>query len=287
MERRHFIQTVSLATLGLYANGLAAKSIEGKKDLAIQLYTIRDAVAKDLEGALTRLAGMGFKNLEIYGYNGTFFGKTPAEFKKILANTGLKVISSHHLSGIETKLKGSLSDGWEKAVEDMDAIGAKYMVCAYLFDNERTEVIYKSLPRLLEKAGEATKKAGIQFAYHNHDFEFEKFGDTLVYDFLINNTSADLVKMELDLYWISKAGHDPVKYFEKYPGRFVLWHVKDMEAQSKDMSEIGSGSIDFDRIFAARKKAGLKYWFVEQDVSKRDIFESLKMSLDHLAKKAY
>jgi len=286
MKRRQFIQRLSIGVAGLYANNLFANQVKGKS-LGVQLYSIRDAVSKNLEGALERLAGLGYNNLEIYDYNGTFFGKTPGEFKTILSNTGFKVISSHHTTGIAMKGKGTLTDGWDKVVEDLDFIGAEYMACSYLFPNERTEEIYKSLPDMLNKAGTTTKAAGIQFAYHNHDFEFEKLGDTLAYDFLISNTSSDLVKMELDLYWISKAGHDPVSYFERYPGRFELWHVKDMEAGTGNITEVGNGTIDFDRIFAARKKAGLKHWFVEQDVSKGDMFESLKSSQKYLAKKNY
>jgi sugar phosphate isomerase/epimerase len=286
MKRRHFIQNLSFGAAGLYMSPLLADQFK-KKSLNVQLYTVRDAVSKNLEGTLERLAGLGYKNIELYGYNGTFFGKTTNEFKTILSNTGIKVLSSHHTTGIAMKGKGTLSDGWDKAVEDVHALGAEYMVCAFLFPNERTPEIYKSLPAMFEKAATATKAAGIQFAYHNHDFEFEKLGDTLVYDFLLNNTPADLVKMEMDLYWISKAGQDPVQYFEKYPGRFHLWHVKDMEAGTKAITEVGNGTIDFDRIFKARKKAGLKYWFVEQDTSKRDMFESLTISRNNLAKKNY
>jgi sugar phosphate isomerase/epimerase len=287
MKRRHFLQSLSIGVASLYGADVLAADFRKKQPLSVQLFTIRDAVAKNLEGALEKLAGLGFKQIELYGYNGTFFGKSVAEFKTILANTGLSVISSHHTTGIVMKGKGSLTDGWDKAVEDIDSIGAKYMVCAFLFPTERTAEHYKALPAMLNTAGQATKNAGIQFAYHNHDFEFEKLNDTLAYDFILNNTSPDLVKMELDLYWISKAGHDPVAYFEKYPKRFPLWHVKDMEAGTGSITEIGNGKIDFDRIFDCRKKAGLKHWFVEQDISKGDIFESLKTSRDYLATKKY
>jgi len=275
-----------MGAAALYANKLFT-GLGDSKSLAVQLYTVREAVAKDLEATLAQLAGLGYKSIELYGYNGTFFGKTTSEFKTILANTGINVLSSHHTTGVGMKGKGTLTDGWDKAIEDIHALGAEYMVCAFLFPNERTPEIYKSLPAMFEKAASATKAAGIQFAYHNHDFEFEKLDDTLVYDFLLKNTSPDLVKMEMDLYWISKAGYDPVQYFEKYPGRFHMWHVKDMEAETKAITEVGNGTIDFDRIFAARKKAGLKHWFVEQDTSKRDKFESLKISRDYLAKKNY
>lgn len=287
MQRRHFLQNISLAAAGLYTSNLFAADFAKKKSLGVQLYTVRDAVSKNLEGALERLAALGFDNIELFGYNGTFFGKTATEFKAILDRTGISVLSSHHVTGIANKSKGTMSNGWDKAIEDIHSIGAKYMACAYLMPNERTKEVYTSLPELLNKAGAATKAAGIQFAYHNHDFEFEKFGDTMVYDHILTNTSSDLVKMEMDLYWTSKAGQDPVKYFEKYPGRFELWHVKDMSAGAGEITEIGNGVIDFDRIFAARKKAGMKHWFVEQDTSKGDMFESLKTSVANLSKKKY
>lgn len=284
MERRKFIGTLGLGALGVYLTGCASAAAE-TGGMGVQLYSVRDAVAQDLEKALERLAAIGYNKLEIYGYNGSFFGKTAAEFNAILKNTGMRVVSSHHITGLSQKSNGSLTVGWEKAVEDVQAIGGAYMACAYLFPDERTPEIYAALPELLNKSGEVSKKGGIQFAYHNHDFEFLPYQDTIAYDHLITQTSADLVKMELDLYWISKAGHDAVAYFEKYPGRFPLWHVKDMEAGSGDITEVGNGTVDFQRIFAARDKAGLKEWFVEQDVSKGDMFESLTKSRTYLLDK--
>jgi sugar phosphate isomerase/epimerase len=286
MKRRFFLQSLAASAVGFSVNDLLAQSFKSKS-MGVQLYSIRNAISKNVESALEHLVSLGYDKAEIYGYNGTFFGKTLSEFKTILANTGLKVISSHHVSGLVFKSKGSLTDGWDKAIEDLNQIGAKYMVCSYLFPNERTPEIYSSLPDLLNKSGEKTKAAGIQFAYHNHDFEFEKLGDTLAYDFLINKTSAELVKMELDLYWTNKAGLNPLDYFNKYPSRFALWHVKDMEAGTKAITEVGHGTIDFDKLFAAREKAGLKEWFVEQDVSKGDIFESLTFSHKYLETKNY
>ncbi|GEN70091.1 sugar phosphate isomerase/epimerase family protein [Chryseobacterium lathyri] len=281
MQRKDFITLSSLGFLGLYSCGVS--KINRKKPLAIQLYTIRDAVSDNLEKALEKLVALGFTELEIYGYNGTFFGKSRTEFQTILKQTGLKVISSHHTTGIIHKDGGTLLYSWEKAVEDLHFIGAEYMVCSYLFPEERTVENYKKLPELFEKCGEATQKAGIQFAYHNHDFEFEKLeGDKSVYDFILENTSSDLVKMEMDLYWISKAGLDPLVYFEKYPGRFPLWHVKDMKAGTKDFTEIGNGLIDFKKIFSAKEKAGLKHWFLEQDSSDKDIFESIRISKKYI-----
>jgi len=286
MKRKDFIQTVSFGAAALYANKFISAAI-GKDSLALQLYTVRDAISKDLEGTLDKLAALGYKQVELFNYNGTFFGKTAKEFKAILDKAGISAISSHHTTGNAMKGKGTLTDGWDKAIEDVHELGAKYMVCAFLFPQERKPENYNALPELLEKSAKATKAAGIQFAYHNHDFEFEKFGDGTVFDFIATKTPADLVKLEIDLYWASKAGQDPVALFEKYPGRFPLWHVKDMEAGTKNITEVGNGTIDFDRIFAARKKAGLEHWFVEQDTSKRDMFESIKISKDYLEKKNY
>ena len=287
MQRKEFIKLSSLGFLGLYSCGISGVNMN-KKMLAIQLYTIRDAVSANVEQALEKLANLGFTELEIYGYNGTFFGKNKNDFQAILRNTGLKVISSHHTTGILLPDKGTLLNDWEKSVEDLHFIGSKYMVCSYLFPEERTMENYKKLPELLEKSGEITRKAGIQLAYHNHDFEFEKFDDDQnIYDFILKNTSPDLVKMELDLYWISKAGMDPLTYFEKYPKRFPLWHVKDMKAGTKDFAEIGNGTIDFKRIFNAKEKAGLQYWFLEQDSSDKDIFESIEISRKYILDHSY
>jgi sugar phosphate isomerase/epimerase len=287
MQRKDFIKLSSLGFLGLYSCGISNFK-SNKKTLAIQLYTIRDAVSENLEKALENLANLGFTQLEIYGYNGNFFGKTRNEFQTILKNVGLKVISSHHTTGILHNEKGTLLNDWEKSVEDLHFIGSKYMVCSYLFPEERTIENYKKLPELLNKSGEITKKSGIQFAYHNHDFEFEKFDGTKnIYDFILENSSQDLVKMELDLYWISKAGLDPKLYFEKYPKRFPLWHVKDMKSGTKDFAEIGNGTIDFKRIFEAKEKAGLEHWFLEQDSSDKDIFESIKISKKYISENSF
>lgn len=286
MQRKDFLKLSSLGFLGLYACGISKPA--AKKPLAIQLYTIRDAVSDDLEKALEQLAALGFTKLEIYGYNGTFFGKSRTEFQTILQQTGLKVISSHHTTGMLHKDEGTLLDGWEKSVEDLHFIGSEYMVCSYIFPEERILENYKKLPELFEKSGEITQKAKIQFAYHNHDFEFEKLEDhKTIYDFILENTSSDLVKMELDLYWISKAGLDPLAYFEKHPGRFPLWHVKDMKAGTKDFTETGNGTINFKRIFSAREKAGLKHWFLEQDSSDKDIFESILISKKYILENSF
>lgn len=222
MNRKDFLALSTLGFLGISC-GISKPNYTSKM-LAIQLYTVRHSISKDLEKTFERLAELGFTEFEIYGYNGSFFGKTAKEFSQILKNHGLKVISSHHRTGITDGGDGTLLKNWEKTLEDLDFIGAKYAVCSYLPEAERSLENYRKLPEVLENAGRISKQDGIQLAYHNHDFEFLKMDEKKnFYDFILENTSSDLVKMELDLYWISKAGLDPLVYFQKYPKRFPLW----------------------------------------------------------------
>ncbi|NMH27933.1 sugar phosphate isomerase/epimerase family protein [Flavobacterium silvaticum] len=288
MQRRSFLQTLALGAASMYVAPSFAFPGTTKKSLGMQLYTVRDAMSKNPAETLQKIAKLGFSEVELYGYEaGKLFGLSIPEFKKMLADAGLKAVSSHHMLGQQSQAKGTLLYGWEKAVEDMAALQVGFMACAWLDPLERNSEIYRKLPEILEKCGRISKPSGIQLAYHNHDFEFEKLGESTAYDHIIQNTSPEFVAMELDLYWISKAGLDPIAYFDSYPGRFQLWHVKDMAAGTQIFTEVGNGTIDFDRIFKARDRAGLKHWFIEQDESTCDVFESLTMSRDYVLGKNY
>ena len=254
--------------------------------IGLQLYTLRTDLSKDLEGTLKKVAAIGYKEVELFGYNdGKFFGKTPKEFKAILDGLGLDPVSGHYGAGVQMKdQKGTLSNDWQRAVDDAASIGQKYVNCAYLTDGERKSIDdYKKYVDLFNKSGEVAKKAGLQFGYHNHDFEFKKMDGQLPYD-IIASTDPDLVKLELDLYWIVKAGLDPVDLFKKYPGRFPLWHVKDMDKGDQSFAEVGTGSIDFKKIFDARKIAGMTHFFVEQDVAKIPALEAIDISFKNVTK---
>jgi len=268
----------------------------GKLDLAmqapskigLQLYTLRDDIAKDLEGTLKKVAAIGYKEVELFGYNdGKFFGKTAKEFKALLKGLGLTPVSGHYGAGVERKdVKGTLSNDWRRAMEDAAELGQKYANCAYLTPNERKSIDdYKRYADLFNKSGEIAKEFGIQFGYHNHDFEFQKLDGEIPYDIITGKTDPKLVKLELDLYWAVRAGLDPVELFKKHPGRFPLWHVKDMEkGPDKAFAEVGTGSIDFKKIFDARKIAGMTHFFVEQDVCKIPPTEAIAISYKNLVK---
>ena len=212
MNRRNFLRS---SALGLTA--LAATQAPGRlfanpygMPVGLQLFTLRDQLQKDMLGTLKQVAAIGIKEVEIYD----LYGKTAAEFAKILKDDGLTAPSGHYMTR-------HLHGNWEKEIENAKTIGMKYMVNAILDPEERkTFDDWKRLAELFNKAGEQTQKAGIQYCYHNHNFEFQKFGNTTAYDYLLKTLDPKLVKFEMDCFWVTHAGQDPVAYFKKYPGRF-------------------------------------------------------------------
>lgn len=286
ISRKSFLKAGAFALATPMLSKLNNWEVKAPSKIGLQLYTLRNEISKDLLGTLKKVAAIGYKEVELYGYSdGKFFGKTPKEFKSILNGLGLDPVSGHYGAGVENKTaKGTLSNGWQKAVDDAAELGQKYVNCAYLTDSERKTIDqYKKYVDLFNKSGEVAKKAGLQFGYHNHDFEFKKLSGQLPYD-LIASTDPKLVKLELDLYWVVKAGIDPVALFKKYPGRFPLWHVKDMDKKDGSFAEVGTGSIDFKKIFDNRKLAGMTHFFVEQDVAKIPPVQAIEISFKNVTK---
>lgn len=276
--RRSFIKQTSLFSLAAFAN---PSSLTYKQHaVGLQLYTLRDDIMKDPKGIIEKVAALGYNEVESFGYrDGKYFGLTPAEFATLLKNNKLSHPSGHYLLA-------NLNNNWEKTVEDAVTAGQKYIIIAYLFDTERKTIDdYKKIAAQFNKAAEVCKKAGIQFGYHNHDFEFIDMGGQKGYDILLKETDPQLVKFELDLYWISYAGINPVDMFKANPGRYPLWHVKDMDnTPKKFFTEVGNGVIDFKKIFAAARTAGMKHFFVEQDVCPGPPLVSIEKSISYLRK---
>ncbi len=274
MKRRDFFKTTSLlaGTAFLPFNFLRAS---GSKAIGLQLYTVREDIRKDLVGTLKKVAGIGYKNLELAGYNnGKFYGKTPKEFKKITSDLGMKVLSSH--SGVSEKRIDELIDSGLE-------LGLEYIVMPSMGPNKHDTIDdFKKIADLFNSFGEKIKKAGLKFGYHNHSFEFKEIDGQIPYDILLKNTDKDLVGFEMDLFWIKKGGHEPLEYFKKYPGRFKLWHVKDMDSATGKFTEVGSGSIDFKTIFENSGLSGMEYYFVELDKSERPALESIEISFNYL-----
>lgn len=285
--RREVLQQMAWLTAGslIMQNSFASTDVKNKK-VGVQLYTVRDLIAKDAKGTIKQVAGLGYSEVENFGYNGKFFGMTASEYKTFLGDMGLKPASGHYMYGNfgNRQVPGTIVYGWEKAVEDAKAIGQDYMVVAYLMPNERKSLDdYKKIAEDLNKAGETCRKAGIQLCYHNHDFEFEQVNGQLPMNILTQQTDANLVKIELDLYWATRAGQNPIQLFNEHKGRIALWHVKDMDkTEKKNFTEVGNGVIDFATIFQNAKLSGMKHFFVEQDVCPGNPLDSIKQSIGYI-----
>ncbi len=283
--RRSFLKTSAVLSAGL----LVAPKLFAydKKYIGLQLYTVRDYMGKDPAATLAKVAQVGFNSVEGATYTGSekFYGMDGMSFSKILKDNGLMMPSCHYRLGEDGKdMKGTILNDWNKAVDDAAALGIKYMVCAWLSPAERgTLDHYKKIGGDLNTAGEICKKAGIQLCYHNHDFEFIQEDGKYPYETLLANTDTELVKMEMDMYWVTKAKQDPIALINEHPGRFPLWHLKDMDNTPKQMfTEVGNGIIDFKKIFKHAKTAGLKYFFVEQDICPGDPYDSITKSYNYI-----
>lgn len=241
--------------------------------IGLQLYTVRRDLEKDFEGTLAQVAKVGFREVELAG----LFGRPPKDVRSSLERHGLSAPSMHvDLPEIQKDFTRTLVAG--------NALGVSYVVCAWLAPEERGSLdVYKKHAETFNRAGEEAKKAGIQFAFHNHDFEFPPLEGIVPYDLLLKETDSSLVQMEMDLYWITKASADPLHYFGQYPGRFPLVHVKDMDATPrKYFTEVGKGVVDFKRVFAQAKLGGIRHYFVEQDETPGPAIDSARESYEYL-----
>jgi len=296
-SRRNFLKisaTGALGTLVLSQYAFRSAPVDPKTfGIGLQLYTIRDAMAKDVPGSLKKVSDLGFKYLELANYaNGKFYGYEPAEFKKLVNDLDMEILSSH----TQVEARGITLDNANKMAEDHAKIGVKYCIQPWVVEEARTTLdSYKKMAAEWNKVGAIMKEHKIQFGYHNHNFEFDTVeGKIPYYDVFMVELDKDLVTMELDLFWATKAGQNPVEMFKKYPGRFQLFHMKDMytkeapfyKPSTNDFAPVGAGLINFKEILAARSIAGNKYMFVEQDSTKDGKpFEALQTSITNLTTK--
>ncbi|MEL6562033.1 MAG: sugar phosphate isomerase/epimerase [Bacteroidota bacterium] len=282
-SRRSFIKKSSVLAAGSFFLAGCGNATPANRAIGVQLYTVRNQISKNLAKTLEKVAEVGYTHIESAGHGAsTFYGEKALAYKKLLKSFNLTPISGHYSTGIANPDDvGTLSNNWEKALDEMNEIGQKYAVLAYLREEERTSLDdYKRVVDLLNTAGEKAKKQGIQLCYHNHDFEFQTMEGEVPMYYILDNTEPDLLKMELDLYWITKAKFDVKDFFGKYSGRIPLWHVKDMGSDGK-FADVGSGSVDFKTIFANQELAGLEYFFVEHDNSK-DPLKSIETSIGYI-----
>jgi sugar phosphate isomerase/epimerase len=276
VSRRAFVQQSLTALVGSSVllqkgsncAGQTTAESEHLKAIGLQLYTVRSEMQKSVEATLDRVAQIGYNEVEFAGY----FGRTPQQISDALKKSGLTSPAAH----IDMRAP------WDKTLEDAAIVGHEYLVVPWMDESQRTPDGVKQLAQEFNRRGEAARKAGKNFAYHNHDFEFKPLGNSgkLLYDTLLESTDPKLVQMEMDLFWVTHGGADPLTYWKRYPGRFPMLHIKDMAAD-RSMQDVGSGQIPFAKYFKDRDLAGAKHFFVEHDEPKEP-FVSIAHSYAYL-----
>ena len=279
-SRRNFLKISGALAVGSFfipdiARAASRKSV---KDIGLQLYTVRNEMMQDNVGTLKKIAGIGYKEIESAASDkGYYYGFKPAEMKKICTDLGMTLRSGHV----------HYDDNWQQTIDQAIESGQEYLIVSVMPEKGQTVDNYKHTAEIFNKAGEAAKKSNITFGYHNHDSEFEKDNGKVLYDVLLENTNPDFVKMEMDLGWVIITGNNPLDYFEKYPGRFPLWHLKDMDMKEKHSVEFGKGGLDVKKMLENAKKAGMKYFFVEQEEYTGTAFDCLAYNMDYLKNLKY
>jgi sugar phosphate isomerase/epimerase len=320
-SRGYFIKQTGLGLMGAAigssylssCNNLNSKGNGPFAQIGLQLYTLRELLAQDSKLTLETIAKIGYSHVETFGLdldNNTFWGIGINDLQKYLSDNNLKTYSGHYDMSKYLSKDHEDKESIEKYIETAHKLGQKYVIAPVtpMFDlNSLTPDDYQYAAEQLNKAGEMAKKAGIKIGYHNHFWEFRNFANgTKGLDILIAFTEPDLVAFELDIYWAEKSGVNPVSYFNKYPGRFHLWHIKDMDrsytapvigepwdTMSLDsiftdqvrFAEVGSGTIDYVSLTSNAETSGLRYAFVEQDeIYLPNKFDSIKRSYDYVQK---
>jgi sugar phosphate isomerase/epimerase len=278
MDRRDFVIATTTAALAAAHVSRLPSLVSRIPRVGLQLYTVRNLMQQDMAGTLSAVAKIGYQEVEFAG----FFDKTPANIRAMLETNGLAAPSGHvPFEAIDT--------GWDQVIEAAHTLGHRYVCVAWIDAKYRPDLDgWKRVADKLNHAAEACSKSNLTFAFHNHSYEFVPLAGQLPYDVLLAATDPALVKLEMDLFWLTFGGQDPLAYFAKYPGRFPLVHVKDMVAKPRPdvaadsvMRDVGKGSIDWKRIFAQSAQAGIKHYFVEHD-SPGDALASVKASYDYL-----
>ncbi|NND11819.1 MAG: TIM barrel protein [Flavobacteriaceae bacterium] len=270
MNRRNFLKSSgALGALSCLPFSCMTMESSSTFKLGYQLYSIRDEMAKDPIATLKALKRMGFEDFEHYGFDaskGTYYGHDATEFKSILDDLGLSISSGHYpFAELFNSPEGEVKRYVDSCIKGAMAMNSNYIVWPWLAPDNRNLEGYKKLSQLLNVIGEQITNAGLGFAYHNHGYEFEDHQGNNGYRIITKGTDHDLVKLQLDMYWIMHEGlSTPNTIINEYPGRFVMWHIKDMHKTSRDYTELGNGSIDYTTIMPDPGISGLEYFYIEQ-----------------------
>ncbi|MAU72221.1 MAG: hypothetical protein CML04_09005 [Pseudozobellia sp.] len=275
ISRRHFLKQTTVAGSGALLVPNLSFNLYKKPEYGVQLYTFRDELAKDAKQTLKTIADLGIKKIEsARSTKGLYYGLSPEGMKKECEALDMKLVSGHV----------ALDDDFENTMEQAVRSGQEYVICSSLPSKGQTVDNYQRVADAFNKAGESCKKLGLKFGYHNHEYEFESHDGQILYDVLMDNTDPELVYMELDLGWVVVSGFDPMDYFKKYPGRFPLWHLKDMDFKEKESTEFGNGDLNIKKIMESQKASGVKHIFIEQEEYTSTPVESMRHNMKFLKK---
>ncbi len=271
-RRKFLIQSTALG-LGAFLLPSMAFPIPVKSALGVQLYTFRNEMAADPRGTLEKIAGIGIKKIETArSGKGHYYGLRPNEMGAICRDLGMQLVSGHV----------HLDNQWEKTMEEAVLSGQEYLICSTMPSNGQTVANYQRVAEAFNKAGEDCRKMGLKFGYHNHEYEFESDQGQVLFDVLLEHTDPELVHMELDLGWVIIGGKDPLDYFSRFPGRFPLWHLKDMDMTEKQSTEFGKGGLDIPLMMAHQKASGVAHIFIEQEEYASSPLESMKHNMQFM-----
>jgi sugar phosphate isomerase/epimerase len=265
MHRREALRSAALTS----AWGCRLALARRLHAIGVQLYTVRDAMARDVAGTLARVAEIGYREVEFAGY----FDHSPTEIRAALDASGLAAPSAH-LS------LDDLLDRWDTTLDAARTVGHRYLTVPSLPESMHSADGFKAAADVFNRLGEKANTAGLRFAYHNHAVEFADVGGQRGYDILLDGTDPALVDFEMDVYWTVDGGADPLAYFAKYPGRFAMVHLKGRAADGA-MTEVGSGAIDWAALLRHHGEAGIRHYFVEHD-QPSDSFASIRTSYEYL-----
>jgi sugar phosphate isomerase/epimerase len=275
-SRRNFIRTSGTLALGslLVPHFLSAENRKVKK-IGLQLYTVRKEMLDDAAGTLKQVAKIGYQEIEsAKSEKGNYYGLSPQEIKTMTGDLGISLISGHV----------QIDNDWQKSIDLAAEAGQAYLICSVLPAKGQTIDNYQRSADIFNQSAEACKKAGLSFGYHNHASEFDKDNGQTLYDILLDRTDPKLVNMEMDLGWVIAAGADPQFYFNKYPGRFPLWHLKDVDVKLKHSTEFGKGDVNIKALFDSARKSGMKHFFIEQEEYTGTALDSAEFDYNYVSK---
>lgn len=270
MDRRKFLKNVSvLGGIAISPLSCVAASQEPKFKMGYQLFSIRDQMAEDPIKTLKALKKMGYQDFEIYGFDdekGAYYGFESSDFKLVLDDLDLSVTSGHYgFSPYLSQGGDELRRFVDRCIAGAKTLDSKYITWPWIAPEQRTIDNFKLMAQKLNIIGEQVTSANLGFAYHNHGFEFEDHSGQTGFDIIIKETDPSLVKLEMDMYWVMhSSNYTPQELIDAQPGRYTLWHIKDMDKVSRDYTELGNGSIDYLKLLPDPVKSGLEYYYLEQ-----------------------